>query len=84
MSFNQQYFFWDGLVKEIEGIEDTDYTLAVWTPKKFFPLLTRPHYSNSRLPSNARANVTSSAYSKSPPIGKPKAIRVTFVKGLNN
>jgi len=38
---------------------------------------------NSRRPSKALAKVTSSAYSRSPPMGNPKAIRVTLVKGFS-
>ena len=34
-------------------------------------------YSTSRRPSSARANVTMSEYSRSDPIGTPRAIRVT-------
>lgn len=41
-------------------------------------------YSSSRRPSRARARVISSAYSRSPPMGRPKAIRVTRVNGLSS
>ncbi|BAY80615.1 hypothetical protein NIES267_00720 [Calothrix parasitica NIES-267] len=42
------------------------------------------YQSNSLRPSKALAKVTSSAYSKSPPTGRPKAILVTLVNGLIN
>ena len=42
-----------------------------------FLAIRPPHIS--RRPSNARARVTSSAYSKSPPTGRPRARRVTFM-----
>jgi len=57
------------------------YISHLFSKPYLIPTLAR--FYNSRRPSKALARVTSSAYSRSPPMGNPKAIRVTFVKGFS-